>query len=560
MLAAVMLASCASQPVGRTRATTSMQNLQRLDLPAAPAADPLTSALAAEFALADADLESASRDYTQAAQLSDDPAFAAQATRVALAAHRWDDARAALARWQALSPADSGIRQAQALLALHDGKPDAAYEDLFFLAREPDGKGWRTIAQTLASASDKEQAGVLLERLAKPELLGGKSENWVAVSQLAERLERKSLAQSLAEKAVAKFGDADSYRWAAQLKFQAGDKVGARALFADALKHDPKNARLRIAYAALLGESGDDAGASRVLAQGPQDDYTYAARAAYAARANDKALIEPLYKELKALPEPRPGSRLNLLGELAELLDRKSEALAWYNQVPVDDEHSFEAQMRSALLLNDEGKMDTALSLIHQLQARAGDDSKQLGDAFLLEAEMLTKRQHGDAAVAVYDRGLMALPDDTRLLYARALLNDDLGHVDAAISDLRHVLELKPNDADALNALGYTLADHTEKHEEALLLIQKALALKPDEPAIVDSLGWAQYRLGHLDEALRELTLAYQRQPDAEIAAHLGEVLWVSGQKDEAKKIWEQGRKKDAKNKVLLDTIKRLAS
>jgi Flp pilus assembly protein TadD len=140
------------------------------------------------------------------------------------------------------------------------------------------------------------------------------------------------------------------------------------------------------------------------------------------------------------------------------------------------------------------------------------------------------------------------------------LLNDDLGHVDASISDLRRVLELKPNDADALNALGYTLADHTDKREEALLLIQKALALKPDEPAIVDSLGWAQYRLGHLDEALRQLRLAYQKQPDAEIAAHLGEVLWVSGQKDEAKKIWEQGRKKDAKNKVLLDTIKRLAS
>jgi Flp pilus assembly protein TadD len=145
-------------------------------------------------------------------------------------------------------------------------------------------------------------------------------------------------------------------------------------------------------------------------------------------------------------------------------------------------------------------------------------------------------------------------------LYARALLNDDLDHVDAAVRDLRRLLELKPNDADALNALGYTLADRTDKKDEALSLIEKALLLKPGEPAIMDSLGWAQYRLGHLDEALHQLKLAFQKQPDAEIAAHFGEVLWAAGQKDEAKKIWEQGRKKDANNKVLLETIKRLSS
>ncbi len=126
--------------------------------------------------------------------------------------------------------------------------------------------------------------------------------------------------------------------------------------------------------------------------------------------------------------------------------------------------------------------------------------------------------------------------------------------------DLRRLLVLRPNDADALNALGYTLADHTEHRSEALELIQKALVLKPGEPAIIDSLGWAQYRLGHLDEAVKQLRIAYAKQPDPEIAAHLGEVLWVSGHKDEAKEIWAQGRKKDAKDKVLLETIKRLGA
>jgi len=392
-------------------------------------------------------------------------------------------------------------------------------------------------------------------------LLGDKSENWVIASQLADRLQAPALALNLAQNAVDKFHSADSYAWAAQLKVKSGDKAGARALFASALKRNNNDTRLRVAYASLLGEQfGDNAEAARILAQGKQDDYTYAARAAYAARANDKKLIEPLYNELKALKPPRAGPRLNLLGELAELLDRKSEAQGWYAQVPDDDDHWFEAQLRSALLLDSSGKSKDALEAVHRLQAKAGDATKELGEAYLLEAEMLNKHQRGEEAIAVYDRGLKALPDDTRLLYARALLNGDLEHIDASVKDLRHVLELKPNDADAMNALGYTLADRTDKKDEALSLIQNALKLKPDEPAIIDSLGWAQYRLGHLDDAVKQLRTAYSKQPDAEIAAHLGEVLWVSGQKDEARKIWEQGRKKDAKNKVLLETIKRLNS
>jgi Flp pilus assembly protein TadD len=123
----------------------------------------------------------------------------------------------------------------------------------------------------------------------------------------------------------------------------------------------------------------------------------------------------------------------------------------------------------------------------------------------------------------------------------RALLNDDLGHVERRVRDLRRV-PAKPDDANAMNALGYTLADRTDHKAEALALIQKALTLKPGEPAIIDSLGWVQYRLGNLDEALEQLRRAYDKQPDAEIAAHLGEVLWVSGQKDEARRVWDQGR------------------
>jgi tetratricopeptide (TPR) repeat protein len=553
------LAGCAA--TSPRHVVQSREPLQRIELPQTPSnQDPMTLALAGEFALANADLDGAVDSYVKAAQASDDPAIAAQATRVAIAGKHWDAAQTTYQRWQSVQPNDPGLWQAHAMIAIHNGDLKTAQEDLEKLLSQPDGNGWRLVAQALVDDEDRKQAGELLETLATPAHLGSKPEIWIAVGQLASRIGAKTLADTLAQGAMKKFGTPETYIWAAQAKVQAGDKQGARAIFAEALKRDGKNAHLRMAYAALLGQLGDNAQAAKLLAQGPQDELTYAARAAYAARADDKSLIDPLYRELKAKPQPRSGMTLNLLGELAEMLERKTEALDWYKQVPETDEHWFEAQVRSVLLLDGDGKTAEAETRIHQLQARAGDDAKALGDVYLIEADLLHKHGNGEQAVLVYDRGLHAMPDDTRLLYARALLNDDLNHVDAAVRDLRRLLELKPNDADALNALGYTLADRTENQKEALSLIEKALVLKPDEPAILDSLGWVQYRLGRMDEAVIHLRTAFAKQPDAEIAAHLGEVLWVSGDKDEAKKVWEQGRKKDAQNKVLLDTIKRLES
>jgi tetratricopeptide (TPR) repeat protein len=564
VLAAVFLGACATLPStsgSRAGAHAPAQPLERLKVAPVPSdQDSLKLMLAGQFALSSGDLSGAARDYSQAARLSDDPALAGQATHIALAAKQWDLAREDLAHWQTLRNDDPGVWQARAVLALHDRKPDAAYEDLQRLARQPEGKGWSAIAQVLLSDDDKEQAAAKLERIAKPDRLGDKVQTWIAMSQLAARLERPALAQSLATQAVTRFKTADAYAWAAQLKLKAGDKAGARALFADALHRDAGNTHMRLAYAALLSELGDNAEAARILAQGPQDDFTFAARAAYCARADDKKLTEALYREVKALPEPRPDDRMHLLGQLSELLDHKADALAWYDQISPDSEHGFEVQLRIAILQDDNGKTVEALALVHELQARAADDSKELGETYLLEAELLSRHQREKDAIAAYDRGLQTLPDDVRLLYARALLNDDLGHVDAAVRDLRRVLELKPDDANAMNALGYTLADRTDHKAEALELIQKALTLKPGEPAIIDSLGWVQYRLGNLDQALEQLRRAYDKQPDAEIAAHLGEVLWVSGQKDEARRVWDQGRKKDDKNKVLIETMKRLVS
>jgi tetratricopeptide (TPR) repeat protein len=557
---AAILAGCASLPAQRPSAA-SPQPLRHLSVaPVAPDADVLAMKLAGQFALESGDVGKAAHEFARAAALADDADLADVAVEVAIAAKDWDLARSGIARWQTLRADDPALWQARARIAMHDGKPDAALDDLRRLAQQADGKGWSAIGRVLIASTDKQQAGTLLKELAKPETLGKKSATWVAVSQLADHLDASTFANTLAKDAIARFGDAQAYVWGAELKLKSGDKSGANALFVEALKRNAGDTHLRVAYATVLGQMGENAEAAKVLATGKQDDYSYSARAAYAARANDKAQIAALYKELLADKAPRNGTRLNLLGELAELLEHKAEALAWYEKVPDDDERRPQAQLRTALLLDQTGHTTQALDLLHQLQASGGDDDRQVGDAFLMEAEILDRRQRGEEAVAVYDRGLHVLPDDPRLLYARALLNGDLDHVDASVRDLRRLLALQPGNADALNALGYTLADRTKDQAEALTLIERALTIKPGEPAIIDSMGWVQYRLGHLKEAVERLRTAYAKQPDPEIAAHLGEVLWVSGQKDEAKKIWAQGQKKDAKNKVLLETMKRLES
>jgi tetratricopeptide (TPR) repeat protein len=543
----------------------------RSPLPAAPLAKPVAveddvmlKLLAAQFALQSSDLAAGAQGFTEAADLSADPALSEEATRLALSVKNWPLARRALTRWQQLAPRDPGVMQARAWLALGEKRSDEAYADLDTLAARGDDQAWRLIAQTLLGSDDKAAAAGLLGRLATPQHLGAKETNWIAVSQLAFKLGDKALSQHLADTAVTRFHGDDSYAWSARLALDRGDKSAARATYAEALRRDPKSLRLRGGYAALLADSGDNAGAARALANGPQDDTSYGARAAYAARADDRAALVLLYRELNADKAPRDGKRLYLLGQVAELIDKREEALNWYRGIADDDEHWFDAQMREAVVLDQIGRSAQAIDFLHQLQVQTAEDADQLGSAYLLEADLLARKERVRDALAVYTRALGALPDDTRLLYARALLAVDQGDAATGERDLRRVVELKPDDAEALNALGYTLADSSRhgdaRQHEALDLIQRALKLKPEEPAIIDSMGWVRYRMGDLDASLADLRRAYAKQPDPDIAAHLGEVLWVKGQRDEARKVWDEGRKKDAKNKALLETIKRLTT
>lgn len=522
--------------------------------------DVLLQLLDAQFALQRNDLASGARGFVRAAGLSQNAEIASEATHLALAAKDWTSAETALARWQTLAPHADGLQQARAWIAFGEGRADAAFDDLAALAARTDQSGWRQIAELMLAVSDRKAASAMLARLATPDRLGSNAATWVALSQLAFKLDDKRLAQRLSTGAVQRFHTAGTYAWAAHLALDAGNKGKARALYADALSKRPDDAQLRSGYAALLAQSGDNAGAARALAVGPQDDRTYGARAAYAARADSKSDLNILYRELEADKSPRSDARLYLLGQVAELLDRHDEALSWYRQVPQDSEHWFDARTRVCVVLDHQGKTAQALDELRRLRDEVGDDSQQRGDTWLLEGDLLARHQRRADALAVYSNALHALPDDLRLLYARSMVEVDMNDIAAAERDLRRVIELKPDDAEALNALGYTLADQTTRKQEALALIQKAIKLKPDEPAIIDSMGWVQYRLGNFAASLKELRRAFALQPDAEIAAHLGEVLWADGQHAEARRVWEKGSKKDARNKTLLDTIRRLTT
>ncbi|MFI4969535.1 MAG: tetratricopeptide repeat protein [Lysobacterales bacterium] len=551
-----LLGACASV---RPNAPGAQPFTRSVVAPVAADRDLLLKTLAAQFALQNNDLKAGARGFTEAAELGADPMLAEEATRLALSVKNWALARRGLARWQELAPRDPGVTQARAWLALGEKRGDEAYADLDALATRGDDEAWRLIAQALLGSDDKGTAARLLERLASAQRLHGKETNAVAMSQLAFKLGDKALAQRLADAAVARFHGEEAYAWRARLALDRGDKTAARATYAEALRHAPSSLRLRGGYAALLADSGDNAAAARELSVGPQNDTTYAARAAYAARAKDNAALNALYREVNADNSGRTGKRLYLLGQIAEMTDRREAALDWYREISDADEHWFDAQLREAVVLDQLGRTDAAVDFLHQIEAQTAEDGEQLGNAYLLEADLLARRQRPGDALGVYTRALGTLRDDPRLLYARALLAVDQGDLAAGERDLRRVIELKPDNAEALNALGYTLADHGERKQEALDLIQRALKLKPDEPAIIDSMGWVRYRMGDLDASLEDLRRAYAKQPDPDIAAHLGEVLWVKGAHDEARRIWDEGRKKDASNKALLETIKRLA-
>jgi len=556
---AALLGGCAHVP-GRDRTGTAPeQPLARLDLPVGSANGKASAlVIAAEFALQNNHVDKAAADYAEAAQISSDPAVAKRAMQLALATHDAAGAQKLLDRWQTLGADPHDLAAVRAQLAMLRGDRADAERQYGLLLASGKLDDWKTFAATLLTARDTALAGRVLEDLATPGRLPAHESIWVALSQLGEHLGRHAFARKLADAAVQRFDAPDSIRWAASLRVTTGDRAGARALYEKGVATHPRNVELRLGYAALLAESEQYAEALEILQRGPQTDATWTARVAYAARAKDDATLRALYADLQRAPEAQRTDNAFLLGQLAELLKHDPQALTWYGEVDPDSPHAFDAQVRSAVLLDKSGRPEQAHALAAQLQQDYSDDPDSLRTAYELDAQMYSQHGQHAEAIATYDRALQAMPGDPALIYDRGIEHADAGNTDAALSDFRKVLAQNPDNVEAMNALGFTLADADRDLPEATRLLRKALTAKPEAAAIMDSWGWLQYRLGHLDQAETYLKRAWGQQQDPDIGVHLGEVLWKLGQHQHAREVFGKVRKLDPHNPALLQAERRL--
>jgi tetratricopeptide (TPR) repeat protein len=268
----------------------------------------------------------------------------------------------------------------------------------------------------------------------------------------------------------------------------------------------------------------------------------------------DWVRAETLFEELKRADYGDDGIVDFYLAQIAEETGRYALALERFQAVP-DGERGWLAKLRAAVMLGKLARVDEARRYLADLPAVTIEQRTQVQQ---VDAQILRDAGENAKAYEVLAVALEKYPDDPDLLYDLAMVAEKLDRIAIVEEKLSRLIELKPANAHALNALGYTLIDRTARVAEGLALVERALVLAPDDPFILDSVGWANFRMGKLDEAERHLQRAMEQRPDPEIAAHLGEVLWAKGDRARAQDIWQTQLKSAPDNAVLQETVRRL--
>ena len=497
-------------------------------------------------------------NYLSLARSTRDHRLVERAARIAVYA-RDDAAALAAARiWVELDPRNPDPHQVLAVMKLRAGDLDQAVthlQDIFAYSEgATDEKLWM-IANLLGSEKDK---GAVLEVMDK--LVASRDNSpgaLYAFAHVAARLEDLERARELLEDTLELEPDNDnaalSYISILQRLNRQQEAVSwLEQVLATRVEND---FNLRMAYARLLMEVRQYDKAlgqfELLIAREPENtDVLYALGLLYL-QSNRLEESETLFRKLSG-QEHLTDSANYYLGRIAEEKRNYDEAGAWYQGV-YKGEHYFDAQVRLAMLLARGGRVDAARDHLRSIRPQSAQQALILIQA---EGDMLIQVEQYEAAIAVYTE---ALGDryDADLLYARAMAAEKIGRMDVLEADLRTILQREPEHAQALNALGYTLADTTERYDEAYDLINKALELRPTDFYILDSMGWVLYRLGRLDEAIEYLRKALSIRQDPEIAAHLGEVLWVRGEREQAKEVWEAALQQTPEDARLLDVIER---
>jgi len=522
--------------------------------------DIVYSILVAELAIQRNDPELAYSHYIYGASLSGDARAAQQATRIATSMRDMDRSVAAVERWVSLAPNSLQARASAVMLYLQAEQLDPASEHLIAFVKISQALGqdgfMRAVA-VVSRAGNQQLALQAMQRLA--DLFPNEQQARYALALVAVATEQYAVAEKEIRGLLDSYSDKTKiYILLSNVLHSQGDTEGAEQILEQVLAEDPENRLLLTAYARMLMESKKFDLAheqfQKIEQQMPNDpDVLYT--------------LGILSIELRQLPDARDylqrlidggeGSRLGdatyFMGRTYEVENQSDKAIAWYEKVSGGD-YIAEARTRVARLTALLGDVERAREMLQQMRASMPHHAESL---FLAEGEILQELElHEDVIVHCGD-ALELHPNSQSLLYLRALSAATLNRLDTVEQDLTAIILENPEHADALNALGYTLADQTDRYQEALEYIQKALALKPDAAAILDSMGWVQYRLGNHAEALRYLRRAMAKLPDPEVAAHLGEVLWVSGEREEAARIWKGSIEQHPKNRYLLDVIQR---
>ncbi|OOZ37777.1 tetratricopeptide repeat protein [Solemya velesiana gill symbiont] len=517
------------------------------------------NALAGEVAAQRHELSLAYEHLLKAAALSGDAKAAERAARLAIFLKRDDLALEAVGRWVELAPNDLSARQLGAALALRSGELEQAYSQLKAVVAISVAKGQGGFLYAMAAVSrEKNHKGAvgLLERLAADypdEPMG-----LYVVSLSALMGKSYDLAQERASQLIERHpGWVKGYVLLSRIHVALNGNDAARDLLARAVEQYPEEKLLRSAYGRILLEFGEKELSyqqfQQISRQTPDDGDVLFPLGVLALDMERFREARRHFQQLRKL-ELRMDEAAYYLGRIDESQGRAEKAIEWYRKVQKGDV-SYYAQVRIAKLMAGDGRLVEARDWLKNMRIRIPNQSVRL---YLEEVEVV--REHGSSAqvMSLYDEALRAHSDDQDILYSRALYAGTLDRIDILERDLRKVLAANPENANALNALGYTLADQTTRFDEALELITRALELKPEAPAIIDSMGWIQYRLGNLEKALGYLKKAMSMLPDSEFAAHLGEVLWVMGEQAEARAVWKKALKEEPESKHILETMQRL--
>jgi len=529
-----------------------------LDLPGVE----LTDRLLYEFLLGDIAAqrgrpELAAQAYLDLARTTRDPRVARRAAQLTFEAHQYDQSVEAFKLWQQLEPQSPLARQMLVSLLLSGGKLEEArpHAVAVLAADTQPGRTFMSLYGLLAHVPDKAAALDWLIEVAHPYPQVAEA-HW-ALAQAASAAGKEELALEEARQALALRPDWDLAVMLAAQQTQRKDKEQALSMLAGFLQKYPDRQEARLFHARMLLEMKRYQAAREqfieLLRQRPGNAEIAFAIAMISLQLGELDRAEQELRQALSSKGSDDDTLHFYLGQLYEAKQDWPSALQHYRQIKAG-ERLYPARLRIAYVQNRQGDLAAARKTLVQTVPK--DDAQRVQLA-MVEAQFLREAERYEESFKVLTQALTRLPEQPELLYQAALLADRLDRLDTFEQLLRKLIEIEPGNAHAYNALGYGWLARNLRIAEGMALVQKAYAMAPDDAAIIDSMGWGYYRQGDLDRSLDFLRRAYAANPDPEIAAHLGEVLWVRGERDAAQQVWRASAEAHPDSAILRDVMQK---